>query len=392
MNDIRDDLKAFLDGELSPERAAEVQAALNNDPALQQEAETMKLLGFEIKRLAAEPMVSGRAETLAALRGPAKKKWSPARWAMTAGAATIAVFVIGASLFPNLARSGFPAQAENDAAMAPAAMPDEMMKQSAPMAGADAPADEAVPGRAMPESAPPTSSVAPNATLPPDLSNRMVIKNGSLGVRVESVNDAMNDATNIASGLGGFVTNSNRAGTDSGGASGSMTLRVPSKQFETAIKRLGALGEVVDGPNLSGDDVTAQHADLTARIKVLKAEEDSLIMMLRAARRVNEMLEIKERITRVRSEIDSMAAQAKSLKDLSAMSTISVTFEQKPKIGQAEKPADPLGEAWVNAVNGLRSAGTFLGQVAINLFVYAPIWLPIALILGVWVRRAWRAS
>ena len=75
MNDIREDLKAFLDGELSPSRAAEVQTAVDSDPALQQEVEFMKALGFEIKKMKHEPAVAGVEATMTALKRKPRAWW-----------------------------------------------------------------------------------------------------------------------------------------------------------------------------------------------------------------------------------------------------------------------------------------------------------------------------
>src|SRR5262245_35054811 len=70
MKDIREDLKAYIDGELPEARAQEVEAAIASDPALQQEVHFMRMLGFEIKKAAAAAPVQGAAETISKIRKP----------------------------------------------------------------------------------------------------------------------------------------------------------------------------------------------------------------------------------------------------------------------------------------------------------------------------------
>ncbi|MBZ0214065.1 MAG: hypothetical protein K8H99_09720 [Nitrospirae bacterium] len=95
---IREDLKAYLDGELSPQRMEEVRAALEADPALREELEFMRLMGFEIKRMAAEPHVAGVEGALGRLRG---FRWPPfasdRRWQFVGGSMVVVVALIGVS-------------------------------------------------------------------------------------------------------------------------------------------------------------------------------------------------------------------------------------------------------------------------------------------------------
>jgi hypothetical protein len=99
--------------------------------------------------------------------------------------------------------------------------------------------------------------------------------------------------------------------------------------------------------------------------------------MLRGAKKIGEILEIKDRLSTTRQEIQSLEEQRIAVKDQAMLSTIVARFEQKPKAGEdAAQPSDWSGETWANAVNGLKAAGRFIGQFLIFLFVYAPIWIP----------------
>lgn len=431
MNDIREDLKAYIDGELSEARAAEVAAAISADPELAQEAEFMKMLGIEIKRVAPEPAVEGRAATILKVKNARSKiGWSPMNWpvGLQAAAGVAFVAILGTVFFPLLAPAKEAAKATAEMAANKQAMDPTLSSPASqpPFADEDAPKTKAPDsmsgggggarykygaageeakdmsgvtemrrGRTQSPQVPaetnartPALDKEANTTVPmrPGSANRLVVKNADMAVRVDSAAKAMSAAGTIAEGLGGFVISSNSNDLKGLQPSGTVVLRVPATRFDLAMQKLRALGDVTSESS-NGEDVTAQVADIGARLKVLKAEEDSYITMLRAARRVSEMLEIKERLSGSRQEIESLTAQITALKDMATLSTITATFEQKITRNKPEdEPKGGFEETWNGAVNGLQSALKFLGSVVIVVFVYSPIWLPLAAI-GWWLAR-----
>lgn len=98
---MNDDLKAYVDGELSPEVAEKVRAALERDRDLAREAEQLRQIGACLRSMP-EPEPVGQAATLAALsarRGSFAGTWGLA----LAGCATvlfIATFISGNRISP----------------------------------------------------------------------------------------------------------------------------------------------------------------------------------------------------------------------------------------------------------------------------------------------------
>jgi hypothetical protein len=137
--------------------------------------------------------------------------------------------------------------------------------------------------------------------------------------------------------------------------------------------------------------VTANFADTQGRLTVLRAEADSYVTMLRGAKKIGELMEIKDRLSQVRQEIASLQTQAKALQIESALSTIQVNFQQKETIEkEKEKEKSGFDETWAKAVNGLSAVGSFLGNLAIYLFVFSPVWLP-PVILFWWLGKKAKA-
>lgn len=377
MSELREDLKAYVDGELSPERTKEIEQALAADPSLLEEVEWMKAIGQHLRALRADPTPAGAETALARLRK--RPLW---RHPALAGVGLAAVFV--AILFPVFSQSrgaaGLSMGTQTGAAVADAAKA-EFARERGPGGAAQEPVPTDSNVRADKGSAPAAAPVAPR-TFP-----QLLIRTAELTVKVESVKVAMKEASRLATANGGFVSGSQASGSEGQLPQGFVTLRVPVAAFDRVCDSLRQLG-VVLSESTNTDDVTAQVADVEARLKVMRAEEESYVTMLRAARRVGELLEIKERLSQVRQEIESIDAQRKALRDQASYSTINATFTQKAAVGSPEPPKDWSGDAWTNAVNGLQAALRWLGTAVITVFVYAPLWLPLVLVAWWLVRRA----
>lgn len=102
---MNDDLKAYVDGELPPEAAQRLRAALDADAVLAQEEATVRALSAALRSLP-EPMPVGQAATLAALaqRRPLWRTWAPAL------AACLAVLVVASGLVHREAGRWVPAE------------------------------------------------------------------------------------------------------------------------------------------------------------------------------------------------------------------------------------------------------------------------------------------
>ncbi len=94
---------------------------------------------------------------------------------------------------------------------------------------------------------------------------RRVISTASVSIEVELVQSAVDEVRVIAESLGGFVEHLNNSGRPEQQRA-SMTVRVPQDQFDPALVRIEALGEVQDR-NEGAEDVSEQFIDLEARLK-----------------------------------------------------------------------------------------------------------------------------
>ena len=156
-----------------------------------------------------------------------------------------------------------------------------------------------------------------------------IVRTGELQVRVKrgSFASAVERATSIATGAGGFVTSSSTSSYAKGEASGELTVRVPSARFDDVRRALAGLG-TLESARTGGQDVGGQLVDLDARLRTLRAEEGSLDVLLGNARDIGQILQIRDRLTGVRTQIEQLAGQQAALRDQVDLATIHVSMHE----------------------------------------------------------------
>ncbi|RTQ52344.1 DUF4349 domain-containing protein [Hymenobacter gummosus] len=163
-----------------------------------------------------------------------------------------------------------------------------------------------------------------------------------------------------------------------------MTIRVRPEKFTGLLSGLSTLG-TVERKSLTSDDVTAEHADVAARLRTKRALEQRYIGLLGQAKKVSEVLEIEAKIGQVREEIESAESRFKALNDQVAYSTITLKLYQPLALPTPGAPVLSFGS---------RVAEAFYGgwEFVTNLFIGLIYLWPLLILLGIglWLLRRWR--
>jgi hypothetical protein len=154
-----------------------------------------------------------------------------------------------------------------------------------------------------------------------------------------------------------------------------LTLRVPAAKLEEILSALEPLGQV-EGKNISGQDVTEEYYDTTARKANLEKQEQRLLELYNKAGTVKDILEIENELTRVRGEIESLQARLNVLDNLISLATITVELRAPGGISTGSTLKEPLGTrlkaAWQMGVNGLVNFSEGLLLLGAVLLPYTP--------------------
>ena len=187
-----------------------------------------------------------------------------------------------------------------------------------------------------------------------------VVRTADLSVEVgkDRFAGAFDRATSIATSHGGYVTSSGTGATGDSRrpTSGQLTLRVPADRFDDARRALGQLGEVRQ-EGVRGEDVSGQLVDYEARLRNLRAQEESLQGLLGRASNVGEVMQVQTTLFGVRQQIEQLDAQRAQLDQAAALATIQLSLYEPGAAGvfrpePEPEPATGLAGSFERAVDG----------------------------------------
>jgi hypothetical protein len=138
--------------------------------------------------------------------------------------------------------------------------------------------------------------------------------------------------------MGGFLVSSEVSGGQDAG-SGSLTVRVPAARFEEARSEIRKLGLRVESEKVEAQDVTRQYVDEDANLRNLRAEEVQYLAILKQAHTVKDTLEVSEKLSEVRGQIEQQQAEFDALSK--QIETVAITVSLR-----AEVEAQVFGLHW----------------------------------------------
>ena len=378
-----EELMAYLDGELLPDRAAAAATHLEacrecQSLAADFQGVSRQLLSWQVKPIdhaAAHRMAAALKQTTPEepvaerRRGPVwfRRPFHPAWVPCAAGLAGL--FIAGFVLLPLGNRGRYPA---------PPVVADSFgardLRTESRMAAPAAPANAA-------------PSQSKDGALEP--AGPMIVRTAQLVLTARDFNaarPAIDALLKRENGYAGELTVNSPSG---GSRTLTATLRIPAARLDAAMAELSKLGRV-ESESQNGQDVTRQSVDLDARLTNARHTEQRLTDLLRdRTGKLSDVLAVEEQIDRVRGEIDQMAAEQKTMLAQVAYATLNLTVSEDY---QAKLNLVP-DSAWTRfrnaAVGGYRTMTSSVMAALLFVIAYGPtILLWGGLLLA--VRFGWR--
>jgi len=213
-------------------------------------------------------------------------------------------------------------------APSPAPMPGAMQRSDKRAAlgddGAPSPQDKSVGAKEPAKKSPKAAATTIAQMLIYTAQLRLLVDPKKYAERIDAVVD-------IAVAMGGYISRQDNQ---------NVTVRVPSARFRDALKEMEKLGQVTQR-DIQVQDVSEEFHDLGVRLKSLKATQQRLQDFLKRAKNIQEVLRIEQELSRLNGEIDRIEGRMRFLSARAAFSTITVSFQPKPKDQIAVDPEDP---------------------------------------------------
>jgi hypothetical protein len=170
------------------------------------------------------------------------------------------------------------------------------------------------------------------------------------------------------------------------------SLRIPAAKLAAAVADLKSLGHV-ENETQNGEEVTQQHADLIARLKNSRETEQRLqAILVQRTGKISDVLAVEQEIARVRGEIEQMEAEQKALEHRVDFATIDLNLAEEYK-AQIDSPSPSISTRLHNAlVAGYRGALETMVGIVLFFAEYTPsllLWLALLFPAAWFLRRRW---
>jgi anti-sigma factor RsiW len=405
-----EEVMAYLDGELEPQRAAMLAGHLEHCAECQSVAKQMRLVSGRMLNFEIEPMPENvAAAVLAELHRPDRP--APARprglghriggkwrevganrnvWALAGGFAILVAVIVFASP-QRLRRSG---EAAALVAPQPGASEDRkdaaqsQRSQEAMLSGSMVTATAASQQAAEPAPPPSPQGEAPQQALGP-----MIVQTASLSIVAKNYDQASEAIGELAKARGGYVEKLDAKAQTGSARALSIALRVPAKQLDGFLSDLRKLGRV-EQESQSNEEVSALYVDLQARLRSAQATRRRLIELLATRTgRLEDVLEVERELARVSAEIESMQGQSNVLLHRVSYATVQVELgeEYQERLQSGTSTGTRLRNA---SIEGLHNLEDGIVGALIFLLNQGPailFWLAVFGFPGWLVWRRWRS-
>ena len=155
---------------------------------------------------------------------------------------------------------------------------------------------------------------------------RMIVRTVDIALVVEDLEAALDQVSDMAKEMGGWVVHSSRREVHRG----FISMRVPAGKADEAVDLLKALATEVESEVSASQDVTDEYVDNQARLRNLGSTEKHLLKLMERTAKVQELLEVQRELTHIQGEMERLQGRIKLLEDTSAFSLINVDLKLSP--------------------------------------------------------------
>lgn len=252
------------------------------------------------------------------------------------------------------------------------------------------PAPSAKPDSRMLEKAPVVEDIAiaePSGnstnTSPVQDTTKKIIKSGTIQFEVCNINAARKRILLALKKYSGYVDEDNQTiNSEINRKEYNLKISIPAKYFDYLVDSVSASADRIDTKNISVSDVTTRYIDMKTRLDNKKALENRYLELLKKGTKISDLLEIENKLTEIRSDIESAQGQLNYLNKQIAYSSLDITFYTKAT-------TQNIDDLFTNKFKTSISNGwDFLKNL---FFGIISIW-PLLIIVGIiyWMFKSWR--
>jgi hypothetical protein len=214
---------------------------------------------------------------------------------------------------------------------------------------------------------------------------RMIIRSGTMQTEIDNFTESEAKVKQIVTNFNGYVTNSTSQLNASGKKQGTITIRVSSDKFDGMLDELGKIGKVVN-QNISGKDVTEEYMDAEARLKTQRELESRLLQLLaEKTANLTAVVEVEQKLSSVRENIEKTEGRMRYLKDQSAYSTLTLSLYE-PAILNTSSGGGFFYEIGQGVKRGLNGFTSVISGIITVVIALSPVLAILGLAIYITIR------
>ena len=231
----------------------------------------------------------------------------------------------------------------------------------------------------------------------PDVDPEKIIYSADATVETTEFELTLEKLQGLVQQYGGFIESSSINGSNyysqsrgyAGNRSANYTIRIPSARFQELMGSLSSLGNVPYTYTYT-ENITSRYYDVQARLTAYETQEQRLLEMMEMAETVSDIIEIEDRLTELRYQIESLQSTLNNWDRQVSYSTVNVNINEVTIYTPEAKLS--YGQRLGLAVrNGLKSTGEFFSDFLLWFLEALPALVILAVLIVlvvVLIRRA----
>lgn len=215
-------------------------------------------------------------------------------------------------------------------------------------------------------------------------SDRKVIYSATLSIETLKYSESISTLEKMIEEYIGYIQDSTVETGNEYQSSGSTrtatyVIRIPSQKLKLFLSKAGNIGNVIVSSS-KGEDVTDQYYDTEARIKALTIQEERLLELLKKATTLKDIIDLEDRLSNLRYEIEQLTGTLNHLHSLVDMSTVTLEIKEVKSI-TAPTPEGFWAQIGSTFQTSVKALGMTLRGITLVLTAMLPFLLTIFVIL-----------
>lgn len=217
-----------------------------------------------------------------------------------------------------------------------------------------------------------STAQSPESTANP---NQKLVRKVWLDTETENMDTLLEGAAQRITELGGYVESRNvYNGSQYSGRRyrhADLTVRIPADRLDQFVQHVSENSNVTNNKE-TADDITLSYVATQSRITALETEQTRLLELLASAQDMSDLLEIEQRLTEVRTELEKVTSQLRLYDNQVSYGTIYLAVSEVKEYTVVEEPETVWGRIAAGFVESLKNLGKFFTELFVTLVVGLP--------------------